>query len=426
MLFVLCAACASSDLKYAVIVDAGSSGTRFSLYQWDASDATPNPIIVPGTPSRFTFSIPLAQAATNSSVIPDIFSQIITLSAPHLPTASYESTRVFVSATAGMRLLPLDSQKAIMSDVYYYLKENSPFHIRKQDIRVIAGYEEGIFGWVAVMHLLNLFPDGQFPGFSEMGGASTQIAYLLTDQGTASQPDIYDVSVLSKTYRLFAHSYLGYGTDRASASITTACDDHQDPCMTAGYTFSYNNETYIGTGNVDKCLAAIDTVLLADPAFAQVNLAPFSFKELYGISAYATLVEFLELPENVTMDELWKASLDFMRLNWSEASALHPGNPYLSVYFFDCCYVYQLLTKGFKIGDRNVTFPSKINGRSIDYTIGLIVASVWGIDIEEKGKLSLTVLIVVVVVLAVALVPLFVVYLRPRRDEDEKSYLIVP
>ena len=146
-----------ASARYSIMVDAGSSGTRAHIYQWWPTRGLPkvqplridNEIVVLTTYKR------LAKAASNASMIPDIFEEIVNFAVSKLPHQVINRVKMFVFATAGLRLLSLEDRNRVMDMTRRYLKRHSPFKIGETQIRVISGVEEGLFGWLSVNHLMN-------------------------------------------------------------------------------------------------------------------------------------------------------------------------------------------------------------------------------------------------------------------------------
>ena len=101
----------SSQVKnehYAIVVDAGSSGSRCFLYHWPDSSGAPDQLLKI-TPLRDHKGEPLVQAATPgmSSFGPkpeEAFEHIKPLmqfAADHIPSEQHKKTPLFILATAG-------------------------------------------------------------------------------------------------------------------------------------------------------------------------------------------------------------------------------------------------------------------------------------------------------------------------------------
>ena len=58
-----------------------------------------------------------------------------------------------LSATAGLRLLPLETSSLILSSCYSYLSTATLFQVYREDVSMISGEQEGAFGWLSVNFL---------------------------------------------------------------------------------------------------------------------------------------------------------------------------------------------------------------------------------------------------------------------------------
>ena len=115
------------------------------------------------------------------------------------------------------------------------------FDDRKKGAKVIAGTDEGGYGWMSVNYLLgNLHGDAEpsdFVGVVEMGGASAQVTQI----ASKNVPEGYGFSFVmgTKTYKLYTHSYLGYGLEQAreklSAELASNRKSVEDPCLNDGF-----------------------------------------------------------------------------------------------------------------------------------------------------------------------------------------------
>lgn len=153
-------------------------------------------------------------------------------------------------ATAGMRLLSLEEQRAVLSNACRFITNKYPFQVDdcEAQVRVITGEQEGIFGWIAVNYLMGGFDassigteeglvdndiDTQFLvndegeprhhtfGFLDMGGASTQIAFEPEHhQKEEHMDDLTKVTLRTldgqeMDFDVFVTTFLGYGSNEA-------------------------------------------------------------------------------------------------------------------------------------------------------------------------------------------------------------------
>ncbi|XP_053214502.1 ectonucleoside triphosphate diphosphohydrolase 7-like isoform X2 [Panonychus citri] len=266
----------SENHNYAVLIDAGSSGSRVHLYTWPPNSADNRRLlkikmmkdklgkdlykkITPGLSSlsanpqdAYNYIYPLLEFANNN-----------------IPSFKHRETPLYIFATAGMRLLPKESQDAILTNLRDRIKLNSTFSFSPSNVQVITGKEEGIYSWISVNYLLGRFDHSIISGETkslvainlgngittrprtvsmlEMGGASVQIAFEITSKyeleeirrrrGVKSQDDMKDVIAQfnlgcyshdsDHSYLLYVTTYLGLGANVAKDSYLTFILDQQ-------------------------------------------------------------------------------------------------------------------------------------------------------------------------------------------------------
>jgi len=213
----------NSHLKYGIVIDAGSSGSRIQIYSWidtnflmekinngegdkyqDFITSDGLPIIKQGSSTNdFDSQLKIEEGiSTYVGHVKDIGSNHIKILMDYassiVPSEKQADTEVYLFATAGMRLLTLDQQKEILDEIYEYMKKNYYFRLknRETNIRVITGEEEGLFGWISTNYLEHGFSvdadthERQTYNFVDMGGASTQIAFELDKKITVDNKSV--------------------------------------------------------------------------------------------------------------------------------------------------------------------------------------------------------------------------------------------
>ncbi|KAL6604903.1 nucleoside phosphatase family-domain-containing protein [Neocallimastix sp. 'constans'] len=151
-----------------------------------------------------------------------------------IPKEKIKSTPIYIYATAGMRLLPEDKREAILSEVCSYLKKNYVFLVDcNKQILNISGEEEGLYGWLGLNYLKKGFSSSTtivhnknnnqdiLPSYGvlDMGGASTQIAYdvsqfikgSLEDEENILSIDLHKINGQKTTYNVYSTTFLGFG-----------------------------------------------------------------------------------------------------------------------------------------------------------------------------------------------------------------------
>lgn len=223
---------------YTIFVDAGSTGSRLHVYQINQSIVIPEVIdifSISTTPGLSSFAAHPEKSGESLKVLFDGATQF--LQNQHI---DLREVSVHVLATAGMRLLPENQQRAIYSNVTDYLKAHYAYPLK--NVKTISGQMEGVYGWLDVNYLLGNFQHHQpTVGSIEMGGASTQIAFATTDHSKPQDEII--VNIGNQSYRVFSKSFLGLGQEQIIETMTK--DQAAENCYPQNYIFNpQKNRTF--------------------------------------------------------------------------------------------------------------------------------------------------------------------------------------
>jgi len=413
---------AFSRTKYGIMIDAGSSGTRAHIYQWEKTPGIPNVQPAPNVSNAWAIKakIRLADAATNNTVISSIFRTIIEYCSKRIPEAELVRTSIFVYATAGMRLLSVSDQQRVIEETYGFLKSNSPFKVKLDNIRVIDGIEEGVYGWLSVNHLLGHFINNRpTVGALDLGGASFQIAMQLDDTEASSSK--YYVTIGNKRIVVFAHSYLGYGVDVSSRTISKSIsavmrnDTVINPCFPNGYTGVSGKINVVGTGDFEHCSSLIEKIMVQSPGFEAVNIPTLQKRnEFVGMANLYFANEFFGLPSDSSLEELKAKSSGYCKTPWAESFNKVKGTgaqDYAHTYCFCGVYQHTLLTKGYSFQDGKTKLLKKdtIDGVDLSWTIGAMLSKVSDIEISEVSPLPIKAIIASNIVGFCVLLPIYII-----------------
>lgn len=429
-MFALFAAFCICKQKFALVVDAGSSHTSCMVYTWEDSKDVSTPDISIYRDGIFDLNIKLSSAGTNESLIPRIFNEFIEKGSKLIPATELSRTRMMVYATAGMRLLDPVVRDSVMEKVYQHLEVNSPFLVKREYVRVIDGYEEGLFGWLTANMLTGHLKSQttKETGYSDMGGASLEITYE-TNATAGKNSHIYEVTVGKNAYNVVSYSYLNYGGDRAAELVTDALGEgNQHPCMLKGYIYEQNGRKYEGTGELEQCIELVNKTMIESDAFTKIVLPDRSgIKTMIGVSVFSIYRKFFAMNVNATLEDWKRVTEMWSAQTWEEASAKYPNDKYVPGYMLRLCYI-KLVLEGWGFRDDNVEFmfPDEINGMQVGWTAGALMTKVWDIHIVDAGKLSKTAIIIVNVVIFVCMIPLALLYLRPWKKFTAPVTLVCP
>jgi len=205
--------------EHAVVLDAGSTGSRVLAFTFHRHIFTGNLVleselwkeVKPGLSSHA--ADPLAGAGS--------ISHLLELAKERIPNEQRASTPVTLMATAGLRLLPVAQQDALLDAVRQTI-DASGFDNRGVD--VMSQLDEGVFGWLTVNYLLKHLdnPKKSYVAL-DLGGGSTQITfapkYEETFATTPKKHFLHPVRVSGVEQTLYSHSYLGLGLMSAREAI---------------------------------------------------------------------------------------------------------------------------------------------------------------------------------------------------------------
>ncbi|XP_047172097.1 nucleoside-triphosphatase-like [Vigna umbellata] len=234
--------------SYAVIFDAGSTGTRVHVFHFDQNldllrignnleflaRVTPGLSSYADHPEKAAQSlIPLLEAAEN--VVPEDL---------------HPKTPLMLGATAGLRLLEGNAAENILQAVRNLFKNRSTLNLQSDDaVAIIEGTREGSYLWLAVNYLLRRLGKrfSKTVGVVDLGGGSVQMAYAVSRNAAKNapllpqgeDPYIKKLYAKGKNYDLYVHSYLCYGTEAFRAEVLKVTDGSANPCILAGYEGSY-------------------------------------------------------------------------------------------------------------------------------------------------------------------------------------------
>ncbi|OHT01842.1 hypothetical protein TRFO_07416 [Tritrichomonas foetus] len=350
-------------IHYGIMVDAGSAGTRAHVFSWDSNDKYPHVKPYPDWHKGAVIKshTPLAKAAADENAIPNIFHGIIEKVSKIIPAEFLPKTKMYIYATAGLRMLSITSQGEIIENTFHYLSENSPFKILRKNVRIMSGAEEAIYGWISVQHLLNRTEPTC--GSIDMGGASIQVAFE-----TKEKKNLHRILLNGKAYTIFGTSMLGLGVNQAMKRILHL---NKNPCFPSGYI----TESIEGTGSFEKCQDLIKSI---DIIPRDVSNETRSIRNFYGMASFYYTNEFFGLIENSTIDQLISSTVDFCSSNWTYLNKKYNSNPFLKNYCFFGSFQSTFLSDGFGF-DFSRSFVVKsgmLNGAELSWAIGAMMKEV--------------------------------------------------
>ncbi|KAJ1331891.1 golgi apyrase [Microdochium nivale] len=363
--------------RWGVILDAGSSGTRLHVYRWENAahvikDAeSPQELRrLPELKTKKDWTKKIRPGVSTfgehpEDIGPDHLKALVKHAESVVPIDKQPDTPIFLMATAGMRLLPVIQQRAVLDQICTYFRAETKFSLPNCDthIQVIPGSTEGLYGWIAANYLLGGFDDPQGHlhgkdhhtyGFLDMGGASAQIAFAPNSTVAAQHPEDLQLVRLRtldgapSEHKVFTTTWLGFGMNEARRRYVESLVDefliegeHEvpDPCLPKGLRTTEKGDMIegvtdklelVGTGMWDECqrrtkpLLGLDKPCEEEPCLLNGQHVPsidFDVNHFVGVSEYwhATHGVFAEGDENIyDFNTYQKKVQEFCSTQWDE------------------------------------------------------------------------------------------------------------
>lgn len=203
-----------SRIHYAVMFDAGSTGTRIHVYTFIQSDKE----MLPTLDNEMFQSIKpgLSAYADSPEMAGHTVRMLLKVAKRTVPRVEWKRTPVVLRATAGLRLLPQQKAHALLDQVQHVFDE-SPFLVQDNSVSIMDGTNEGILAWITVNFLTGHLhtQTEKTVGILDLGGGSTQITFLpklkKTIESVPSEDYIVKFNIFNSTFELYTYSYLGNG-----------------------------------------------------------------------------------------------------------------------------------------------------------------------------------------------------------------------
>ena len=272
----------SVDDRFIIVVDAGSTGSRAFVVNFSKNNENTKSVkifkarkVEPGL-SSFENSV-------SDSEVTDYLLPVFIDAKKYIPEAYHKNTSVYIKGTAGMRLLPLSSQKSLWEALLKGLQNHKEFvfSIDIDNMGTIDGSQEAFYAAISSNFIEGSIDADMKPvegtamvGAFDMGGSSTQ---LILFNGSA---DNSEESIKHNDF--WSHSWINFGVEKVrervwemliddptveNASGSTTGGDSEtvyvpNPCTFGGHEHKWNDtHILVGTGDSKKCVRHIKRIL---------------------------------------------------------------------------------------------------------------------------------------------------------------------
>ncbi|GBP17630.1 Nucleoside-diphosphatase uda-1 [Eumeta japonica] len=379
-----------STYHHAVVIDAGSSGTRVLAYKFREPFTMFGQGNLDLVEEYFEQSKPgLSSYADDPAEGAQTIVRLIKKAEYLTPPEKRRATPLIVRATAGLRLLPPEKAQQLIDHVRDAISKLG-YDVASNAVEIMDGSDEGIFIWYTVNLLHDLMEEETMAAL-DLGGGSTQITYQLDDEQRKVMPatDQYQVPSGGKNITVYTHSYLNLGLLAARYGIfkleaggneteryTSEC---VDPII-QNEPWTYANKNYIISGaprpasqkkdvTYEKCHALVTRYVLATLDWRPTspprgNVAAMSY--FYDVAADAGIIDVMR-GGSVSVAQYRAAAV-------AACSAHNVEQPWACV---DLVYAVTLLQDAYKIDDNKpVSLYKKVNGHEVSWALGLAYTTV--------------------------------------------------
>ena len=387
-----------AGVVYGCMMDAGSTGSRIHVYTFNRAasgrlslldelflEVKPGLSSFKGSPSAGGASLqPLLDAARAK-----------------IPAEKLASTPIYLYATAGLRLLGLRQSTALLEAARDTLQA-SPFHFQRENVALIDGSSEGLFGWITVNFLLHRFDPGATEptvGIMDMGGASTQIVFGMRHGQYAAPADRQQVVMGGKTHDVYVHSYLGFGLMEAGKRVLGhGGKTHrglQHPCLPKGHSITVADKyttlpaktgaavTVVGAdGGFAECDATTSALMRKGTRCARPpcaidgrSMPPVQGTLFYAFSYFFDRTQQMKLPKDTPIPVSSVAAAAQAACSGDVAALQqYSGKAAIGQLCLDVCYLNSLLERGYGFApDAKLVIAKKIGGVETSWALGAML-----------------------------------------------------
>lgn len=414
----------SDQLQYGIVIDCGSSGTRLFAYSWKRrhgfEDVTADQVL---ERNGRDFVIKKVEPGISSLTPDEAVSQLeelLNYASNHIPEDAHPDTILYVLATAGLRMIPIEARTKLLRTVRREIPRKFVFDLR--EVSVISGQEEGLFAWLSINSIMGRLcdtPDDTSPvAIMDMGGGSIQVAIPLIDEAESeakknlqiSTADIQTIDLsCGRRHKIFIHTWLGYGANKARERYENFIlkNSTSDPCLPTGITRGkytgtagdfqqcrslvagrdvFTNAEKYSSSSLLSCLDENSDIACTYPLKSQEQLPKMNLKklELVGISEFFyTTEDTFKMSGEFDTERFHKAAREWCKSNEEElyqkwrAGAYSADESRLKIQCFKAAWLSVMLHEGLGFDIFSDTFSLKtldnIDGKSLQWTLGALL-----------------------------------------------------
>lgn len=358
---------------YAVVFDAGSTGSRVHVYQFKSGNGPLKLVkelfkeVKPG----------LSNYADNPKKGAESLRELLNIAIAEVPSELQSKTPINLMATAGLRLLQEGVADNLLNEVQLIMKEY-PFRLADDAVDIMEGTDEGVYSWMTVAFLTgDLKSSTSAVAALDMGGGSTQVTFVPTEQETltAAPKDFSKtIELFQKKINLYTHSYLGYGLmstryrllggkknkDNKEKLRSVCLPPKADTLWPyGGVVFNVSGEP---TSSFNSCYSIVKSFVMEKilPIGELQKHKIYIFSYFFDAAKDSGLID-PDVQSDITADDFRKAA----KTAFNTPNEKHP---FLGL---DLLYMYSLLTDGYRLTSKTkLTVIKKLQNVEVSWGLG--------------------------------------------------------
>lgn len=429
--------------RFGIIFDAGGSGTRMAVYEYTNNKMKELEYIKCENKG-------LAKFVGRENEIAAPLNVCLEKAEKQIPLQVESATPIYMSGTAGMRLLNESSSKNIWKTVRGILN-NGSFLVKM--VGTLPGKKEAAYSWTTINSLLQTKQNTS--GLLELGSTSLQLSFESHTPATIPSAHKDEVKFHGKKYNIYAQSYLCFGATEFIKKYrafvikeSNFSSTVEDPCLFQGYNatvqssiwkeacvrmlvddkgmtaYGTTSYTLVGTSNYTQCLSTIkkmhnESLCTKDECkendFLQEHAAGL-FTAIGGGVYFSS--SFLNISQPTTLTSYVNATMTLCSYTFQRLKKMKSFTDFAVNYCLNDVYNYYIMNDILKLGGKGtVQFKRKINGERLVWTVGSMLNHVDEMSpvlVERSRKISSLVFNLFIVVSVLFIIIGFVLMVRSR------------